>query len=86
MKRLLIAEVEPGKQCPYSRVVRKNKISCTHGKPYGHCSDNCPLPKVNGTTKRLLMMEVNPYSARALPLYALSSSSQFSLEVGVQPS
>jgi hypothetical protein len=65
MKRLLIAEVEPGnyqKRCPCARVARENMstCTCTYG-PYGSCSDeNCPLPKVDGTTKRLLIREVNP--------------------------
>jgi hypothetical protein len=67
MKRILIVEIE-GKQCPCARerfggTLWKNAYTCTYDNAcqYDECSDeNCPLPKVDGTTKRLLMMEVNP--------------------------
>jgi hypothetical protein len=64
MKRLLIIEVELSKQCPYQDQVDRYKDSTRKTCKFTcvrACSDeNCPLPKVDGGNKRLLMAEVDP--------------------------
>jgi hypothetical protein len=52
MKRLLIEEVEPKMDCP---------------RECPGCPDECSLPKIEGTTKRLLIREVEPARDRLFP-------------------
>jgi hypothetical protein len=64
MKRILIMEVEPGKQCPYHDQACL-PVRCTLYVVERHnsklCSDeSCDLPKIEGGNKRLLITEVEP--------------------------
>jgi hypothetical protein len=65
MKRLLIMEIEPGKQCPcwiepYEVVVSVCPGNINLMKGGSKSCLKCSLPKIKGTTKRLLIMEVEP--------------------------